>query len=89
MESSENDMYHFDPDRTCQGLALVITNFTSGKNIRKGADSDHKNMTESFKRLGFEVICHKDVSKSKFTYLLDQCKYTYTCAHFKIRHRRV
>lgn len=64
------------PKRTCQGLALVITNYACGKDIRPGADYDHKNMEESFKRLGFEVRCYKDVTKSNLTDLLDECKYT-------------
>lgn len=46
------------------------------KDIRPGADYDHKNMEESFKRLGFEVRCYKDVTKSNLTDLLDECKYT-------------
>lgn len=64
------------PKRTCQGLALVITNYECGKDIRHGADYDHKNMEESFKRLGFEVRCYKDVTKSNLTDLLDECKDT-------------
>lgn len=55
------------PKRTCQGLALVITNYACGKKIRNGADNDHKNMEKSFKHLGFEVICYKNVTKSKLT----------------------
>eukprot|EP00105_Crassostrea_gigas_P041132 XP_019925280.1 PREDICTED: uncharacterized protein LOC105334176 [Crassostrea gigas] len=61
------------PKRTCQGLALVITNYACGKKIRNGADNDHKNMEKSFKHLGFEVICYKNVTKSKLTDLLDEC----------------
>uniref|UniRef100_A0A8W8M567 Caspase family p20 domain-containing protein n=1 Tax=Magallana gigas TaxID=29159 RepID=A0A8W8M567_MAGGI len=61
------------PKRTCQGLALVITNYACGKKIRNGADNDHKNMEKSFKHLGFDVICYKNVTKSKLTDLLDEC----------------
>lgn len=77
MDLIKEDRY-FDPDRTWKGLAVVITNFLTGSRIRGGADNDQKYMTESFKRLGFEVIPHKDVTKPKLGDLLDECKYTIT-----------
>lgn len=71
MDMIKEDRY-FDPDVTWKGLAVVITNFLSGKHIRSGADKDKHYMKESFKRLGFEVFSYKDVTTSKLTELLNE-----------------
>lgn len=73
---SGDDKYHFNPQKL-QGHALVITNFTTDPEWEDGAERAHKNMTEAFKRLGFQVDCHKDVTKSGLKKLLEQCKYTF------------
>lgn len=72
---SGDDTYHFNPQKL-QGHALVITNFTKDPKSKGGAERDHRNMTKAFKRLGFQVDCHKDVTESDLKKLLEQCKYT-------------
>lgn len=72
---SGDDRYHFNPQKL-QGHALVITNFTDDPEWEDGAERAHKNMTKAFKRLGFQVDCHKDVTESDLKKLLEQCKYT-------------
>lgn len=72
---AEEDIYQFDPERIHQGLALVIANFTEGRDKREGAESDLKYMKKTFKRLGFKVDCHENVKKSDLDLLLNGCKY--------------
>lgn len=85
---SEADVYQFDPERTHQGLALVIANFTDGKHKRKGAKADLKYMKKTFKRLGFKVDCHENVKSSEIVSLLNDCKQqmlkSYGCFVFAI-----
>ena len=73
MDNGGEDIYRFD--REHQGLAVVIVNFV---NERKGADNDVNYMKKTFKRLGFKVECHTDVTKSKMEELLEECKYMYS-----------
>eukprot|EP00105_Crassostrea_gigas_P042057 XP_019926205.1 PREDICTED: uncharacterized protein LOC105336315 isoform X2 [Crassostrea gigas] len=68
---ADKDTYQFHPERTHQGLALVIANFTEGEDRREGADSDLKYMKKTFKRLGFKVDCHENVTKSDLDSLLN------------------
>lgn len=75
---SGDDTYDFNPQKL-QGHALVITNFTDDPEWEDGAKRAHRNMTKAFKRLGFQVDCHKDVTESGLKKLLEQCKYT--CLH--------
>lgn len=72
---AEGDIYYFNPERTHQGLAVVIDNFTEGKDKREGTESDLKYMKKTFKRLGFKVDCHENVTKSDLDSLLNGCKY--------------
>lgn len=75
MEKKEEDIYQFDPERTHQGLALVISNFTEGGRKREGSEADLKYMKKTFKRLGFKVDCHENVKGSEIVSLLNKCKY--------------
>nr|XP_034331080.1 uncharacterized protein LOC105339898 isoform X3 [Crassostrea gigas] len=85
---ADKDTYQFHPERTHQGLALVIANFTEGEDRRGGADSDLKYMKKTFKRLGFKVDCHKNVTKSDLVSLLNGCSQhmltSYDCFVFAI-----
>lgn len=74
MAKKEEDFYQFDPERTHQGLALVISNFTVGRRKRKGAEADLKYMKKTFKRLGFKVDCHENVKGSELVSILNKCK---------------
>lgn len=71
---ADKDTYQFHPERTHQGLALVIANFTEGEDRRGGADSDLKYMKKTFKRLGFKVDCHENVKGSELVSILNKCK---------------
>ncbi|XP_061176327.1 uncharacterized protein LOC133185241 [Saccostrea echinata] len=85
----DTDRYPFKVNRRYQGIALVISNFTSGPYMRKGADIDLKYMKKTFKRLGFKVDCHENLTTSKFVSLLnsyskDKSLNVYDCFVFAI-----
>ncbi|XP_062584995.1 uncharacterized protein LOC134246643 [Saccostrea cucullata] len=72
MDTEEDtDRYPFHVSRKYQGIALVISNFTSGPHKRRGANKDLKYMKKTFKRLGFKVDCHENLTTSKFVSLLN------------------
>nr|XP_034331079.1 uncharacterized protein LOC105339898 isoform X2 [Crassostrea gigas] len=87
-DKKEEDFYQFDPERTHQGLALVISNFTVGRRKRKGAEADLKYMKKTFKRLGFKVDCHENVKGSELVSILNKCSQqmltSYDCFVFAI-----
>ncbi|XP_062575353.1 uncharacterized protein LOC134237268 [Saccostrea cucullata] len=85
----DTDRYPFGVSRRYQGIALVISNFTSGPHKRKGANIDLKYMKKTFKRLGFKVDCHENLTASEFLSLLnsyskDKSLKAYDCFVFAI-----